>query len=190
MIQRQFPPSPNTHRRYVITSGDNYSAGVLTQLEQSIKRQFGSDAAGTYDAFMVRRSRKVHQTWLSAIWSTVASTASLLLSLTTTPQHVRPGTQWHLPQVIVTNGPGTGFVLCVLAHLLKILHMAPPQALKIVYIESLARVKTLSLTGKLFEMTNIADVFIVQHPSLAKKHVKMFGGFMVDIRTRDAKSPG
>lgn len=179
MIKKQFPPSPNMHRRYIITSGDNYSASVLTQLEQTLKTQLGPEEAGTYDCYMVKRSRMVHQKWYSAIWSTLDSTRSLLFALTTHPR-VRPGTRWAAPNVVVTNGPGTGFVLCAIAHLMKVLCMAPQGSLKIVYVESLARVRTLSLTGKLFHFFSIADVFLVQHPSIAERYGKVNGGFMVE----------
>lgn len=195
MMEKNFPSAAgNMHRRYVTTSGDHYSAGALTQLEQSLLHRQQTVAAktvvkteggkGTYDVFMVRRARYVHEPWHAAIFTVLGSLHSLLLALTTMPS-VRPGARWPpLPHVVVTNGPGTGFVLACLAHILKVLQMVPSGHLKVVYVESLARVKTLSLTGYLFHLTGIADVFIVQYPLLAEKYKKIYGGFMVETRPR------
>ncbi|KAJ2906968.1 UDP-N-acetylglucosamine transferase subunit ALG14 [Zalerion maritima] len=188
MIRKQFPPSPNMHRRYIITSGDSYSAAVMNDLERSIKidltKKTNEDSpakCGTYDCYLVERSRRVHQKWYSAVWSTLESTKPLFKALTGHPTYSHPGKKWpDAPNVVVTNGPGTGFVLCFLAHLMKVIYLAPQGSLKIVYVESLARVKTLSLTGKLFHWTNIADVFLVQHPGLAENYGKVYAGFMVD----------
>ena len=73
----------------------------------------------------------------------------------------------NLTSFIVTNGPANGFIVCLVAHLLKILYLVPQNRLRIVYIESWARSRTLSLTGKLFVRTGIADLVCVQHQTLA-----------------------
>jgi beta-1,4-N-acetylglucosaminyltransferase len=63
--------------------------------------------------------------------------------------------------VLLLNGPGTCFVLCVGTYINRFLGLPSP---KLVYVETFARVRTLSLTGKL--LRPIADRYIVQWPDL------------------------
>ncbi|XP_052160267.1 uncharacterized protein LOC127777696 [Oryza glaberrima] len=64
---------------------------------------------------------------------------------------------------IFCNGPGTCIPLCVSAFLLKVLGLGWSS---IFYIESIARVKKLSLSGLLLYKLRIADQFFVQWPQL------------------------
>ncbi len=59
------------------------------------------------------------------------------------------------PDVIVTTGANAVVPICYIGKLF---------GKKIVYIESFARVKSLSLTGRI--MNNISDVFCVQHEEM------------------------
>lgn len=65
------------------------------------------------------------------------------------------------PKVVVTTGAHTGGIVCFIAKLF---------GKKVIYIESLAKVNTLSLTGKLMYL--IADKFYVQWEELAEKYKK------------------
>ena len=67
----------------------------------------------------------------------------------------------YRPKTIVTTGAHTGGIACVIGKLFKA---------KIIYIESLAKVKTLSLTGK--NVYKIADKFYVQWKDLLKFYPK------------------
>ncbi|XP_038579584.1 UDP-N-acetylglucosamine transferase subunit ALG14 homolog isoform X2 [Micropterus salmoides] len=70
------------------------------------------------------------------------------------------------PQVLC-NGPGTCVPLCVGGLLLGILGM---KKVLIVYVESICRVQTLSLTGKI--LYPISDYFFVQWSCLRDKYPK------------------
>ena len=59
------------------------------------------------------------------------------------------------PQVIVTTGAHTAVPMCYIAKLFK---------RKVIFIETLARVKSKSLSGKL--INRIADLFLVQNEEL------------------------
>lgn len=61
------------------------------------------------------------------------------------------------PDIIITTGALIAFPFCIIAKLRKI---------KIVYIESFARVNNLSLTGKL--VYHFADLFLVQWKELSE----------------------
>lgn len=65
------------------------------------------------------------------------------------------------PKVVVTTGAHTGGITCFIAKLLF---------KKVIYIESLAKVKTLSMTGKV--MYPFVDKFYVQWEELAEKYPK------------------
>lgn len=65
------------------------------------------------------------------------------------------------PDCIISTGALVTFPLCVVAKLL---------GKKVIYIESFARIETLSLTGKL--IYRFADLFIVQWDELTKKYPK------------------
>ncbi|EDO16664.1 hypothetical protein Kpol_1052p11 [Vanderwaltozyma polyspora DSM 70294] len=81
----------------------------------------------------------------------------------------------NTPHLVLFNGPGT---CCILALWFKLLELIFPfsSSSNIVYIESLARINSLSLTGKVLYW--IADEFIVQWEELKEKlgdRVKYFG---------------
>ncbi|KAF2551753.1 hypothetical protein F2Q68_00037121 [Brassica cretica] len=71
------------------------------------------------------------------------------------------------PQVILCNGPGTCIPLCVIAFLFKVLGI---RWSSIFYVESVARVKKLSLSGLLLYNLRMADQFFVQWPQLQKNY--------------------
>jgi beta-1,4-N-acetylglucosaminyltransferase len=106
-------------------------------------------------AQMVRimRSREVKQSWLTTVFTTFRA---LLQSFGLVAQ--------LKPDLIICNGPGTCVPICYVAFLYRVLGFMQPT---IIFSESLCRVKTLSLSGKL--LYPIADRFIVQWPQLAEK---------------------
>lgn len=65
------------------------------------------------------------------------------------------------PDTVITTGAHTGGILCYVAKILR------PKT-KIIYIESLAKTKSLSMTGK--NVYKIADKFYVQWQSLANMY--------------------
>lgn len=68
---------------------------------------------------------------------------------------------------VLCNGPGTCVPICVSALLLGILGI---KKVIIVYVESICRVETLSLSGKI--LFHLCDCFIVQWPTLKEKYPK------------------
>ncbi|KAM7192846.1 glycosyltransferase [Naviculisporaceae sp. PSN 640] len=179
-ITTQFRGQANQHRRYVITSGDTSSQGMAEKLEARISKAYPpsissdgtiSSKAGTRDIFRIRRARDVHQSLFTSPITCLISAGHAISALTrepTTRSAKRYGYQFKYPHVIVTNGPASGFIVSLVAHVLKVFYLVPRNRLKVVYIESWARSRTLSLTGKLFLWTGIADKFCVQHERLAK----------------------
>lgn len=171
LIKLSFRANKNQHRRYIITEGDQHSQNQEKALESLIDRSCGGEAAGTYDTIIVPRARKVYQSYASSIYTSLRSALDILVALTTIPTQ-RAGTPnakgFQYPHVIVTNGPGTGFIVGLMAHVLKVLCLAPQDRLRIAFVETWARTHNLGLTGKLFYWTDIPDVFVVQSEKLSK----------------------
>ncbi len=180
MLQKDPLSHPQMHRRWVVTSGDRHSINMAAAYE----RQHGALSplpaaardAGTFDVYRMERARHVHQPFATAWITSGLAAYSALRALLLAPRG-RP--DCRTPTVLVMNGPGSCFVLALVAHLLKLFLVAPHGSLTVVYVESFARVTRLSLTGRLFKLTGIADVFFVQHPELAKGRDIIDAGMLV-----------
>jgi len=140
-------------RTYIISQGDILSAQKAIALESSC-------APGTpYRFLTIPRARHVHQTLLTtpltAAWSLLACVYHVTLS------PLLSGTKFA--DVVILNGPGTCFVLCIASYLNKFLGLPSP---RLMYIESFARVHSLSLSGRL--LRPFVDRFVVQWADLLK----------------------
>ncbi len=102
----------------------------------------------------IPRSRKVGQSYFTSIFTTLFALWFAFLLVFK-----------HRPDIIITNGPGTCIPLCFSVLLLNFFRIL---SCKIVYVESVARVKHLSLSGKI--MSRFSDMFIVQWPELNKRN--------------------
>ncbi|KAM9689348.1 UDP-N-acetylglucosamine transferase subunit ALG14 isoform 1-T1 [Trichechus inunguis] len=79
--------------------------------------------------------------------------------------HLSPTESLNSP--VLCNGPGTCVPICLSALLLGILGI---KKVIIVYVESVCRVETLSLSGKI--LYYLSDYFVVQWPTLKEKYPK------------------
>ena len=111
------------------------------------------------DTFIARvpRARRVGQSYLSSVVSSLAAACSCVPVLVTAQ-----------PQLLLANGPGTALPLLLLARLLAAVRLAAP--CRIVFVESVCRVRTLSLTASIAQ--HLADECLVLWPELAAKHPK------------------
>ncbi|XP_076441190.1 UDP-N-acetylglucosamine transferase subunit ALG14-like [Babylonia areolata] len=136
-------------RQYIVASTDSISLKKILKSEETA-------VDSKYAIYSVPRSREVKQSWFTTVFTTLyASLYSLRLVA-------------HLqPQIILCNGPGTCVPICYAGLLLKWLGLADT---KVVYVESICRVETLSLSAKL--LYPFADSLIVQWPSLVEKYPK------------------
>lgn len=192
-VKRKWRPQVNQHRRYLVTTGDEDSLRRLVRLECLIRDAVSRDErSGTVDTFAVPRARRVHQPLLTAPFTCLATAIYAVNALTREPNArplTRHGRQFKFPHVVVTNGPATGFVVCLVAHLLKIFFLVPENRLRLVYLESWARTRTLSLTGKLFRWSGIADLFCVQHEELARRTGAVFVGEITSKAVQAGEPP-
>lgn len=138
-------------RHYVIADTDKMSEHKIRILEASRNE---TDAPPKFTIHRIPRSREVRQSWISSFISTLNA---LRYSI--------PLVFRLRPDVVLCNGPGTCVPLCVAGLLLGTLGM---KKVVIVYVESICRVQTLSLSGKI--LYYISDYFFVQWSSLKDKY--------------------
>ncbi|KAL2864616.1 glycosyltransferase family protein [Aspergillus lucknowensis] len=213
MLRRmQLDPTKYTYRTYVVSSGDNFSATKAAEFESTLLNRGETQS---YTIVTVPRARKVHQSYLTAPFSTLQSFYSCLMVLC----GLHPDQQARLrelpspyPDIILTNGPATAVCVILAARLLRLycyclsflffgrIHLRPSSVadtkasgkapasgefrLRTIFVESWARVTTLSLSGKI--LLPFADRFLVQWPALEGRRAwwgmrkTEYVGFLVD----------
>lgn len=139
-------------KTWLVSAGDSTSLEKAKAYENSQQNLPKSSVYVT-----LARARKVGQPLWSSVFSTLHSLWSVAVALTTMEK----------PDVLVLNGPGT----CVpVAYWLFLLRFCGLASTRIVYVESLARVNQLSLSGLL--VLPIADRILVQWESLAQRYAR------------------
>ncbi|XP_061713682.1 UDP-N-acetylglucosamine transferase subunit ALG14 homolog [Cydia pomonella] len=128
-------------RLYIVADNDTSSE---IRVHKSIEK-------GTnYTISKIPRSRNVRQSYITSVFSTLYATL-----------HTVPIVYTFKPDVIFCNGPGTCIPICIVAFVLRCMFLLD---CRIVFVESICRVRTLSLSGKILQY--FADVMVVQWPSL------------------------
>lgn len=196
-LLRNMNPTRYIHRTYIVSSGDNLSQDRAFDIETTIQSKYKQSSVsktedvdlvtGKWDVKVVPRARKIHQplktTPFSSLWCLICCMATLhQISKTSI------AAAFEYPDVIITNGPATAVMVILASMVLKFFGLAPMHKMKIIYVESWARVKTLSLSGKYLLRMRVCDRFIVQWEELAnkingsgtRKKVEWIGGFLVE----------
>ncbi|KAK9121204.1 hypothetical protein Syun_018821 [Stephania yunnanensis] len=146
-----------TPRIYIAASTDNMSLQKASALEASLVDERDDETMSKKALFMqIYRSREVGQSYLTSIGTTLIAIIHALWLMI----KIRP-------QVILCNGPGTCVPLCLIAFFFKVVGI---RWSSIFYVESIARVRRLSLSGLLLYKLRIADQFFVQWPQLQRKY--------------------
>jgi beta-1,4-N-acetylglucosaminyltransferase len=160
---------------------------------REMEGMFGQ-ASEAYDIVIVRRARRVHQSLFSTPWSVLLCLWDCLKLLMGARSQRAGRQLWRCdmrmslsyPDLILTNGPGTGVCIVLASLILRFigLHgLSSPSLnnnikdilykrsqrhaagqMRTIFIESWARVRTLSLTGKI--LLPLVDRFLVQWPNL------------------------
>jgi beta-1,4-N-acetylglucosaminyltransferase len=136
------------NRIYIISSGDGFSASKANAFEKEVQSN------RNFKILTVRRARRVHQSFWTAPLSTLLCLADCTKVLYQNPS-----------DIIITNGPGTG-VCVVLASIILRFFFVRSSSMRTIFIESWARVRTLSLSGKILKY--FVDRFVVQWPQLVR----------------------
>ncbi|KAF7782595.1 hypothetical protein Agabi119p4_1971 [Agaricus bisporus var. burnettii] len=155
-----------TPRRYIISSGDHLSAQKAAMLERAKASSLGPQKRGSKEDYMILtipRARRVHQSIFSTPPSALWSLLVCIYYLTVEPLLMFQTQTKIMTDVLVLNGPGTCITLSIAVLINKFLGLPSPH---IIYVESFARVRTLSVSGRLLQ--HFADRFIVQWPQLTQ----------------------
>jgi beta-1,4-N-acetylglucosaminyltransferase len=176
-----------TYRTYIVSAGDDFSAIKADEFEEEL----ASDAASKiqpsipdqppppkmYDIITITRARRVHQsifTTPSTVFLCLRDCLKVLRGIHKSQNHA--GSAHTSPDLILTNGPGTGVCVVVASIILLFFgaggstHEGAYHAsgqMRTVYVESWARVKTLSLSGQILKA--LVDRFLVQWETLQRK---------------------
>ena len=144
-----------TQRVYIISSGDSLSEGKAQAFE--LRKQNEEKYKSSFDIVHVPRARRVGQSWVTTPFTSIQSFMGSLRVILTKP----------LADAVLCNGPGTCVFICMAALIPRFFGV---KYIRIIYVESFARVTELSLSGKI--LVYLADRFFVQWPELAKRYPK------------------
>ncbi|KAK6518883.1 UDP-N-acetylglucosamine transferase subunit [Arthrobotrys megalospora] len=166
-------PDILTHRTYVFSTGDIHSAKSARAFENSLVGRFtkkGNERVG-YRLLEIPRARRVRQSWVSTPWSCLMCLVGCLdvlrgVDLKGMTEEMKGC--WvgrGVPDVVICNGPATAVMMVLACYIYKFFGRC---STRIIYVESFARVTTMSLSGKL--LLPFAHRFLVQWPQLAEKY--------------------
>jgi len=141
-------------REYIFAVSDTTSVAKIERFERE-EVQGGTN--GEYRNHFVPRAREVGQSYFTSVFTT-------LLAF------------WHSwrvywktkPDAILTNGPGTCVPVILACFLGKV--FGYNSACKVMYVESVARTRRMSLSGRLCYGLRLADVVFVMWPELKEKY--------------------
>ncbi|XP_050224131.1 UDP-N-acetylglucosamine transferase subunit ALG14-like [Mercurialis annua] len=142
-------------RFYIAAGSDKMSLEKARVLEDSLV-EMSQDKGVSPKYMQIYRSREVGQSYITSTGTTLLAIAHALWLM----MKIRP-------EVVLCNGPGTCIPLCIIAFLFKVVGI---RWSTIFYVESIARVQRLSLSGLLLYKLRIADQFFVQWPQLQRKY--------------------
>lgn len=141
-----------TRLTYVTGESDRHSASKASDLHKN------KHMACTMHISHVRlpRAREVGEAWLSSVMSSVKTTIAAIRLVWRTK-----------PDVVLSNGPGTSAVVAGAAFLTRVCKPSAKLACRVIYVESFARVETISMSGRI--LYAFADRFVVQWQQLCKE---------------------
>jgi beta-1,4-N-acetylglucosaminyltransferase len=156
-----------THRTWVVGEGDSISAQRAKDFEDMASKQptnstTAASAENNYNINTVPRARKIHQPLLTAPSSSLSCALACV--------HILLEAEAGFPNVILVNGPATATILVFTAVLLRFFNVRGCHSkgkMRVVYVESWARVKKLSLSGMLLE--GVVERFLMQWPQLVEE---------------------
>lgn len=150
-----------TPRFYIVAEQDQNSVDKLMAIETD-----KSDCK----IYMITRSRKVHQSYVSSLFTTLRSMLNCI-----------PLLMHASPDLILCNGPATCVPVCLIAFLFKVFYIN--SRCKIAFVESYCRVKSLSLSGWI--LLYLTDIFVVQWPKLSKISRKISFFWQINLESID-----
>ncbi|KAF9977827.1 UDP-N-acetylglucosamine transferase subunit [Actinomortierella ambigua] len=174
-------------RHYIVGWDDDASVAKVHALEQQRFQEqclFEQTKEGSlsnsgpiaqskgYTVHRVPRSRYVHQSFLTTPFTLLYSLSvaiPMVIRLSCRPFKQDPSCSKSAPSsALLMNGPGTCLALALAVILARMAGVPDNETPDLFFIESFARVKTLSLAGKL--LYPLVDHFLVQWPTLTQRY--------------------
>lgn len=190
-------PSSYTHRTYIISSGDDFSASKAVDFERNLTSQPRSRMnttsdrshetsqrqtakSSSYSLHFVPRARKIHQSLLTAPFSCLQCFIACIRLLYSPPLSTSSIHAHSYPDLILLNGPSNSVLVLLAALFLRFFAFSGTSGkMRSIYVESWARVKGLSLSGKILVTLGAVDRVLVQWEGLAEKGKGEFRGCLV-----------
>lgn len=182
ILEKEFKQRDYAYRTYVVTSGDNFSANKAVDFEAKHRQRLkgkGNSDTGEFDVITVPRARRVHQSYLTAPFSTLQCFwACMLILCGRHPDQKK--LPWDYisvhPDIIFSNGPAVAVCMILAAKIIRFFiciyrwvtlqgNTPAISKLRTIYIESWARITKLSASGVI--LLPLADRFLVQWPDIA-----------------------
>lgn len=141
------------------------------KFESFIKNKIDYKQAPTTIRFYeFSKAREVNSNLVRSIFTIIATLYTSLLHVLVIRKSLK-----NEPHLILLNGPGTCCIIALWFKILEIFDFTNCCPSNIVYVESLARINGLSLTGKI--LYYLSDMFVVQWPQLLSRYPrsKWFG---------------
>lgn len=176
-----------THRTWVVSSGDTVSASRAAEVEEEFAAYYASSSTpsshpstsdnayekdigkvGSYDIHTVPRARRIHQSLLTTPLTSLSCLGSCLRLLCFPATSSSSGRPHDLPDLILLNGPATATILVFASTLLKLFDIRGAWRrgkCRVVFVESFARVKGFSFSGRL--LGYVVERVVVQWEGLA-----------------------
>lgn len=188
-LLRDLDPKSYTHRSYIVSSGDGFSASKAVDFECALeaKRRHEDGTVlvpSTYDISVIPRARGIHQ----PLWTTPVSSLRCLVACFTflgAPQHqterLAPRTpRYKYPDLIIANGPATAVLVIAASLLLRFLNLRGTEGkMRTIYVESWARINSLSLSGRILVTCGMVNRMLVQWEDLSRKGLGDFIGALI-----------
>ncbi|KAI4242261.1 MAG: hypothetical protein L6R40_004132 [Gallowayella cf. fulva] len=193
-------PTLYTHRSYVVSTGDEFSASKAVEFENAIEAKRGykrgaSLIPSTYDISVIPRARRIHQPLfmtpvsslrcLIACFSILRTHSTQQGSFTNSEQNqtrkvAAQTAQYTYPDLIIANGPATAVLVIAASLLLRFINLRGTEGrMRTIYVESWARVNSLSLSGKILVGCGMVNRMLVQWEILSRKGRGEFIGALV-----------
>jgi beta-1,4-N-acetylglucosaminyltransferase len=176
-------------RTYIVSSGDHFSSSKAIEFENDLRGDQGT-SAGRQDAdgqsekkssseefeiITVPRARKIHQPLYTTPFSSLRCLIACIMLLIRQSKATYNSPITTSPDLILTNGPGTGVIIILASLIVRFFGLQKKGDMRSIYVESWARVKTLSLSGKILYHLGLTDRFLVQWEGLAKGRAEYRG---------------
>lgn len=161
-LARCLNPNFYNPRIYIMASSDSSSEAKILSTEEALTNKSNSGPRqAEFKIVKIPRSRSVCQSYFTSVFTTLHSFFVCIPIM------------WTLkPKLLLCNGPGTCIPICIICFLMKVMFISDTY---IVFVESVCRVSTLSLSGKI--LYYFVDEFFVQWKELHEKYKrsKYFG---------------